>query len=180
MPHVSRSASDQKQSDISLRSVQSSIGLGGGSIVRVSPDSVTIGPDSTGYRLLNEGLVFGGSTLTATDIVVASHRASIGCADLVSHLDQSVVQAAQARIKTMLETAIDTMKTTVDDIPVYLVGGGSVLAPDELVGASKVHRFNHFEVANAVGAAISKVRPMHARFGSATKTRNARWPVPST
>ena len=48
-----------------------SIGLGGGSIVREHADgSVTVGPDSVGYRLTEKALVFGGDTLTATDIAV--------------------------------------------------------------------------------------------------------------
>ena len=38
-----------------------SIGLGGGSIVRVKPDgSVTVGPDSVGYEITKKALVFGG------------------------------------------------------------------------------------------------------------------------
>src|SRR4051812_12801441 len=43
-----------------------SIGLGGGSIVRRDP--LTLGPDSVGYRLLRDARVFGGATLTATDM----------------------------------------------------------------------------------------------------------------
>ena len=39
----------------------------------------------------------------------------------------------------------------------YLVGGGAFLAPDDLRGVSKVHRFPHYECANAVGAAIAQV-----------------------
>ena len=50
-----------------------SIGLGGGSIVREHADSsVTVGPDSVGYRLTEKALVFGGDTLTASDIAVRS------------------------------------------------------------------------------------------------------------
>ena len=41
-----------------------SIGLGGGT--RIAPDGSRIGPRSVGFRLLEEGLVFGGDTLTAT------------------------------------------------------------------------------------------------------------------
>ncbi len=41
-----------------------SIGLGGGSIVRNSGKGVSIGPDSVGYRITEEALVFGGSRLT--------------------------------------------------------------------------------------------------------------------
>src|SRR5205823_12520761 len=42
-----------------------SIGLGGGSLVARS--ALSVGPRSVGYRLVEEGLVFGGSELTATD-----------------------------------------------------------------------------------------------------------------
>ena len=55
-----------------------SIGLGGGSRVRSADGATTVGPDSVGFRLTSEALVFGGSTLTATDIAVASGRAQIG------------------------------------------------------------------------------------------------------
>src|SRR6266852_4695104 len=46
-----------------------SIALGGGSIVKESP--LQVGPQSVGYRLTDEALVFGGRTLTATDAAVA-------------------------------------------------------------------------------------------------------------
>jgi len=52
--------------------------------------------------------------------------------------------------------AIDRAKTARGDSPVVLVGGGSVLLPDEVPGASRVHRPEHFEVANAIGAAIAR------------------------
>ena len=48
-----------------------SFGLGGGSLVVDGPKGVTVGPRSVGYKLVTEALVFGGSTLTTTDIVVA-------------------------------------------------------------------------------------------------------------
>lgn len=41
-----------------------SIALGGGSIVRETDGRTTVGPDSVGYRLEQEGLYFGGSTFT--------------------------------------------------------------------------------------------------------------------
>jgi hypothetical protein len=43
------------------------------------------------------------------------------------------------------------------DIPLYLAGGGAILCPNELKGISKVHRFAHYQCANAVGAAIAQV-----------------------
>lgn len=38
-----------------------------------------------------------------------------------------------------------------------MVGGGAILAPDDLEGVSKVHRFQHYACANAVGAAIAQI-----------------------
>lgn len=49
------------------------------------------------------------------------------------------------------------MKTSPEDIPVLLVGGGSILAPDALSGASSVERPAYASVANAIGAAIARV-----------------------
>jgi DUF917 family protein len=137
-----------------------SIGLGGGSVVREDPvtNKVTVGPYSVGHRITSESLVFGGSTLTATDVVVAAGSTSnVGDKSLVSGIGQSIIQGAQSAIKKMLQNYLDAMKTSSQDIPVYLVGGGSILAPDVLAGISQVHRFPHFDVANAVGAAIAQI-----------------------
>jgi hypothetical protein len=57
----------------------------------------------------------------------------------------------------MLENIIDKMKTSPDDLPVLLVGGGAVIAPDELKGASKVIKPQWSGVANAIGAAMARV-----------------------
>ncbi len=49
-----------------------SFGLGGGSIVTVDDDdAVLVGPQSVGHRITREAWVFGGDTLTATDIAVS-------------------------------------------------------------------------------------------------------------
>ena len=62
-----------------------SFGLGGGSLVREDP--LTVGPQSRRLPLTEEALVFGGDTLTTTDIAVARARADIGDAARVAHLD---------------------------------------------------------------------------------------------
>jgi N-methylhydantoinase A/oxoprolinase/acetone carboxylase beta subunit len=134
-----------------------SIGLGGGSLVRFSDGRCNVGPDSVGYRISSEALVFGGKTLTATDVAVASGMAAVGQPEKAAGLDRWMVQAARARIRSMVEEVIDKMKTAADDVPVVLVGGGSILLPDTLTGASRVVRPEHFDVANAIGAAISQV-----------------------
>ena len=45
-----------------------SVGLGGGTLVECKDDTWTVGPESVGHRLLQEGLVFGGKTLTTTGV----------------------------------------------------------------------------------------------------------------
>ena len=135
-----------------------SIGLGGGSIVRQKgQDKYTVGPDSVGHNLTSKSRVFGGSILTATDISVVSGNANIGSVDSVKDVADETVKAVQARIQALLEGAIDAVKISPEPLPVLLVGGGSIVAPRALKGASELNRPPFFDVANAVGAAISKV-----------------------
>ncbi|KAF7585393.1 hypothetical protein BBP40_011030 [Aspergillus hancockii] len=139
-----------------------SVGLGGGSIVRGGQEgdtkwAVTVGPDSVGHRLLMEGMVFGGETLTATDIAVAAGQCVVGKTESIQSLAPELVSASRTRIKHILERSIDLMKTAPDPLPVLLVGGGAVLAPLELEGASQLIKPPFFDVANAVGAACAKV-----------------------
>jgi N-methylhydantoinase A/oxoprolinase/acetone carboxylase beta subunit len=134
-----------------------SIGLGGGSLVAEEGGRCRVGPQSVGYRITSEALVFGGSTMTATDVAVAAGLAHLGKAEAVKKLDAGLVKRACARITEMVEEVIDRTKTTSEDMPVVLVGGGSILLPSSLKGASRVIRPEHFDVANAIGAAIAQV-----------------------
>jgi len=134
-----------------------SVGLGGGSIVRPDGDSrVRIGPDSVGYAITKEALCFGGSTLTMTDVAVARGMANVGERDRVE-VAQQTVEAAYEHGVAMFEEAVDRMKASAEEVPVIAVGGGSILLPEEIPGVSRVHKPDHYEVANAVGAAIAQV-----------------------
>ncbi len=135
-----------------------SIGLGGGSIVRQHPDgSVTVGPDSVGYRITEKALVFGGDTLTATDIAVRLGMADLGDKAKVAHIGEDLARKALDAIRTLIEDALDAMKLSSDPVDVILVGGGSIVVPERLAGARHVALPQHFGVANAIGSAISKV-----------------------
>ena len=131
------------------------IGLGGGSLV--SDDGLTIGPRSVGYRLVTEGLVFGGETLTATDIAVASGAADIGDNAGIAALDSDMVETAVGRIHDIIDDGVDQMKSSREPVPVILVGGGAVLVSRSLQTASALHRPKHAGVANAIGAANAQV-----------------------
>lgn len=139
-----------------------SIGLGGGSIVRPAKGAegqkeVTVGPDSVGYEIGQKAVVFGGKTVTASDVAVALRRARMGNPELAGSLDRETVAKADAYMIEEAEEAIDRMKTSAGPMPIILVGGGSVILPDKIKGASEVLRPRYAEVANAIGAAIAQV-----------------------
>lgn len=135
-----------------------SVGLGGGTIIRIKDNGeFTIGPDSVGYQLPKKAMVFGGDTLTATDIVVALNKAEIGDPAKVAHLDKGLLEKIYQQMVEKVEIAIDRMKTSAEPVSVVLVGGGSILIPKSLEGASEVIRPNNHGVANAIGSAIAQV-----------------------
>lgn len=133
------------------------MGLGGGSLVAGEASCIQIGPKSVGFRLTSDALVFGGDTVTATDIAVAAGYADIGDRDRVAQLDRDVVEAAVTRIHDMVAEGVDRMKTSGDPVPLVLVGGGAVLINREIPGTSEVIVPPHAGVANAIGASIAQV-----------------------
>jgi N-methylhydantoinase A/oxoprolinase/acetone carboxylase beta subunit len=138
------------------------IALGGGTIVADGAGggggerTVRLGPESVGYRLQTEALVFGGSTPTLTDSAVATGRATLGDPAL-TRPELRLLEAAVRASDTELADAIDRVKTAKGDLTLIAVGGGSILIPDELPGVSEVIRPDHFDAANAIGAAIASV-----------------------
>ena len=132
-----------------------SVALGGGSMVQ--HETRKIGPESVGYRLTDEALVFGGDTLTTTDIAVACGRARLGDWRLLAQVDRRMAQQGIADIDALVATAVDRMKLSQEDVPVVLVGGGSILLGSSLAGASLLLRPEHAGVANAIGAAIAQI-----------------------
>lgn len=134
------------------------IGLGGGSIVREKADgTVTVGPDSVGYEITKKALIFGGDTVTATDVAVRLGMVELGDVSRVSDMDIEFANKAMEEMRSMVEDAIDAMKVSSADVDVVLVGGGSITLPVDLKGASSVLKPAFFGTANAIGSAISKV-----------------------
>ena len=91
-----------------------------------------------------------------TDSAVAAGRADLGSAAGTAR-HQQLLGAALARADEMLANAIDRVKTSREDRPLIAVGGGSILVADKIPGVSEVIRPEHFDAANAVGAAIASV-----------------------
>jgi N-methylhydantoinase A/oxoprolinase/acetone carboxylase beta subunit len=132
------------------------IALGGGTVVTQDPGGVRLGPHSVGYLLTQQALVFGGTVPTLTDSAVAAGRADLGDAALTSR-HRRLLAEALARADTLLTDAIDRVKTSKEDRALVAVGGGSILVPDRIPGVSEIIRPDHFDTANAVGAAIASV-----------------------
>lgn len=133
-----------------------SIGLGGGSHVVDTDGAIKVGPTSVGYRIVTEALIFGGKTLTTSDVVVASGRYELGDKARVAHLTPAFIARTQDRIMSMLEDCVERSRLSPEPLPVIVVGGGSILV-DGPIGGLEVIKPNHFAVANAVGAAIAQV-----------------------
>ncbi|KAJ3987540.1 hypothetical protein F5890DRAFT_1497473 [Lentinula detonsa] len=160
-----------------------SIGFGGGSIVRVQHDNIakptfTIGPDSVGNLINKHALVFGGDVPTTTDYAIVSQehsQTSIGSKQLAQDKLNRVVKDTDYDLHELLrvyrttarhklEDIIDRMKTSAEDVPVLLVGGGAMIVqPSEndekltFKGASRVIIPEYAGVANAIGAAMARV-----------------------
>ncbi|MEM6913331.1 MAG: hydantoinase/oxoprolinase family protein, partial [Pseudomonadota bacterium] len=75
----------------------------------------------------------------------------------LASLEPGLVAAANDAIHSTIEESIDQMRVSGAQLPVVLVGGGHILVSRPLRGASQVVRPEHAAVANAVGAAITKV-----------------------
>lgn len=144
-----------------------SIGLGGGSIIRTN-EEVSIGPDSVGYQLSDKSLAFGGDDFTMTDYAIVMDAFNIEGAKSADNIESKIENTTSISIDKLKKTIkshvdiklsllLDKLKTENGDVPVILVGGGSVILPDRIEGASEVIKPLHFEVANAYGACIAKV-----------------------
>ena len=143
------------------------IGLGGGTRVHLDPalyaarvvssEALRVGPDSVGYRIAEDAMLFGGDTLTASDVAVAAGKAAFGDVGKLPELSAATLAAVWDRFQAMLEDGVDRMKTVRGDVTILAVGGGNFLIADTLKGAAKVIRPPHAAVANAVGAAIAQV-----------------------
>lgn len=135
-----------------------SIALGGGTIVRVDDSGkLSLGPDSVGFRLLQEGKSFGGDQLTTTDIAVKRGLQDLGDPRRLEDVSEATSEQASLEIHRRIESAVDQLKTSATAVPVVLVGGGSILVDRDLTGASELIRPPNAAVANAIGAAIAQV-----------------------
>lgn len=129
-----------------------SVAAGGGTLVGADG---SLGLESVGRRLTSEALVFGGPTATLTDAGVAAGRARIGDPSKVAGRDDLATALADA--DSRVADAVDRMLLAAGEADLILVGGGAPLIGDDLPGVRRVHRPEHADVANAIGAALAPV-----------------------
>lgn len=149
-----------------------SIAIGGGSIIRSLEGDVRVGPDSVGYRLAEEALIFAGSHTTLSDAAVAAGRAQFGTTSIDPRYLEVLGAGLVASDRAIAE-AIDRVKTMKGEVPLIAVGGGSVLLADRMPGISEVLRPKNYDVANAIGAAIGTVSGQIDRIFSLDRTPRA-------
>lgn len=129
------------------------LGLGGGSLVR--DGGARIGPDSVGFELEQRALVFGGDSLTLSDMAVAAGQMDLGDGARVAHLNG--VATALARAAEMIADGLERVRPSAARLPVILVGGGAPLLGGINIGGGGIVRPEHGQVANAIGASIAMV-----------------------
>jgi N-methylhydantoinase A len=165
-----------------IRSLKTcSIGLGGDSVVRASMGQISIGPDRLG-----NAMAYGGPVPTPTDAMFVlglgedgdRKRACEGIATIAGGLNLSVEQAAERIFDQACRKILDAaneMVVSINSKPVYTVhelcegvrirpktililGGPAPFFADRLAALSglKVQVVPHWQVANAIGAALAR------------------------
>ena len=134
-----------------------SIGVGGGTIIDQTGETIKVGSTSVGYNLTSEAISFGGDTLTLTDIALCQEKMIIEDASVAEFSINGLAAQVEDIVREKIEQLIDMLKTEANDIPVILVGGGSAVLPTFFKGASSIISPEHGEVANAFGVAIASV-----------------------
>jgi N-methylhydantoinase A/oxoprolinase/acetone carboxylase beta subunit len=133
-----------------------SVGIGGGSLVDRANGSV--GPHSVGFRLAERALIFGGDTLTLTDIAVAAGRMDLGERARVAHIEAGIIARADDHLRARFSRLLENYERTGAQLPIILVGGGAPLVENLLRDLGReVLRPSYADVANAYGAAIAQV-----------------------
>jgi N-methylhydantoinase A/oxoprolinase/acetone carboxylase beta subunit len=134
-----------------------SVGFGGGTVVH-GGDPVAVGPESVGYRVIDEALIAGGPCPTLSDASARlGRRVGFGDPSLADAMEERVAASALAWVDAQLARMVELAKLPRDGLALVAVGGGAHLVPDSIPGVGEVIRPEHHAMANAYGAAIAQV-----------------------
>lgn len=147
--------------------------LGGASVIAMieipgtGRQTFEIGTKTVGQNLTSNrdgAKCFGGPHLTLTDLAVGLGTCNISGAD-VPRASKAFARLQDAKdcfeqVRRALENQVSLMKLDAPELPLVIVGGGSILfaSDTKLRGMKeKVLKPEHGEVANAIGAVIAKI-----------------------
>ncbi|MFI5395497.1 MAG: hydantoinase/oxoprolinase N-terminal domain-containing protein [Candidatus Binatia bacterium] len=133
-----------------------SIGIGGGSLVNRATG--TVGPQSVGFRLTEEARVFGGATLTLTDVAVAAGRLAVGDPAQVRDVSPNLIGRVDAHLLQRFARLVEKYEHAGRPLPIVLVGGGASLVAHLFTELGRqTLQPAYASVANAYGAAVAQV-----------------------
>jgi len=128
-----------------------SIGIGGGSLVTAKQNGeFKVGPESCGKNLTKESSVFGGKSLTLTDLASVTGLFEIPGKHPVQFADVNAKQVMR-QVYEKIQTGINLMKGKLSQLKIIYVGGGANIASQHLADS-----LEHYAVANAYGAALAE------------------------
>jgi N-methylhydantoinase A/oxoprolinase/acetone carboxylase beta subunit len=133
-----------------------SIACGGGSHITLTPQ-IKIGPNSCAHELFIKACVFGGDTLTLTDCAISAGTLDIsGANKSLIGISKSEAQVVLSKAQEEISDLITRIKGPHKDLPVILVGGGAALFnKNSFLDQCEIPE--HFDVANAYGAACARI-----------------------
>ncbi|MFQ5729459.1 MAG: hydantoinase/oxoprolinase N-terminal domain-containing protein [Waddliaceae bacterium] len=128
--------------------------IGGGSqITKNKNGGYLVGPESCGRRLTKEAQIFGGDTLTLTDLASLTETMNIiGANKSAITASHSEAEHVLKLVTEKIQYAVQVMKGNNTDLPVVFVGGGA-----EIGSSCSTVIPEHYSVANAYGAALAEI-----------------------
>ena len=134
-----------------------SVAIGGGSYILQDDNekNIKIGPCSVGKNLTNQAICFGGEILTLTDVAVVLNPKII--------ISKNKIEINSKKAEKILFQAFEKIKLLISqiegrdqDLPIVVVGGGSILF-ENILPSKRFDIPKYHEIANAYGAALAKV-----------------------
>lgn len=134
-----------------------SIAIGGGTIIKEMNNEIIVGPESVGYELSSKAIIFGGDTITLSDIANKLGYASFGDSSKLDKIDLDFAKRTMQQVKKQIEEAIDLVRVNNEKGELIVVGGGSIVIPQEYDNVNSVLKPENQDIANAIGASIAKI-----------------------
>ena len=134
-----------------------SIAIGGGSYIRQIDNKIKIGPESCSKNLEKESLIFGGSSMTLTDIAVKKKFITISQATKsVDNISDEIANNVMDNVEETILKLCNQIAGKYKKLPIVFIGGGAMLFSNSQL-AKRIIIPELAPIANALGAALAKV-----------------------